>query len=63
MTKRRALQILIENAAANIRGTSQGIRPEKSREQRAEVRAAIEKIYQDGYGYPFGPNEAYNLGL
>lgn len=63
MTTNQAVRILIRHAAANIRGTAQGIRPEISDSARTEVREAIERLFESAYRRKMDSSDRYNLGL
>ncbi len=63
MTKREALQILMDNAARNLAGVGRGIRPSISNEQKMKVIEAIIKIHPDAYGFPADNSYFYNRGL
>ena len=59
MTRKEAIHILIEHAAANCAGTGCGIRSEISENQRIQVAKAILKVWPEKQ---YGPNW-FNLGL
>lgn len=50
MTTKQAVRILIRNAAANICGTAQGIRPAITDTERAEVREAVRRVFKSAHG-------------
>jgi len=56
MTKKKALQILIQSSLKDIRGAGRGIRSTTD-EWRKEVKEAIRKLHPDAYGYQI--NEYY----
>lgn len=63
MTTKTAVRILIRHAAANIRGTGQGIRPEITDKERAEVREAVRCVYKTAEGREMDDGDQFNLGL
>lgn len=63
MTTRQAVRILIRHAAANVRGTAQGIRPAITDTERAEVREAVEHVFHDAFGREMDDSDRFNLGL
>jgi hypothetical protein len=63
MTLRKALQVLIRNAAENQAGVGCGVRQLPADEERRLVAQAIEKVWSKAYTYPFGPSERANLRL
>lgn len=63
MTKREALDVLIRNAAENVSGVGQGLRPEVSTGKNAAVVEAIVKLWHDAYAYPVDEQSLRNLGL
>lgn len=63
MTKKQALKVLIENAAANVAGAGCGLRAEVTRERQEVVRDAIAKWYESAYGFPLYKSALINMGL
>lgn len=63
MTRRRALQILIEHAARDVSGVGPSIRPGATTEEKVNVRQAITVFYRDAYGFEPSANDLRNLGL
>jgi hypothetical protein len=65
MTKKQrdALMILIENASANVAGTSCGIRPTVTDKRQLEVKDAIKVFYKQAYGIEPDRSVWFNLGL
>ncbi len=63
MTRRRALQVLIEHAARDVGGVGQGVRPGATEEQKRDVRRAVRVFYKDAFGFTRGDNDLRNLGL
>lgn len=63
MTTKDAVRILIRHAAANIRGTAQGIRPEITDKERAEVREAVRCVFKEANGREMDDSDRFNLGL
>lgn len=63
MTTKAAIRILIRHAAANIRGTAQGIRPVITDTERAEVREAAERVFYLANGREMDDSDRFNLGL
>lgn len=63
MTTKQAVRILIRNAAANIRGTAQGIRPEITDAERAEVREAVRCVFKSAHDREMDDSDRFNLGL
>lgn len=63
MSTARAVRVLIAHAAANIRGTGQGIRPETTKEQRTEVRDAIACVFEMANGREMDESDRFNLGI
>jgi hypothetical protein len=63
MTKREALQILIENAAKNVAGAGCGLREPASDKRTKEVRTEVEKWWKDAYSFDLDDSQIRNLGL
>ena len=63
MTKRRAMQVLIQHAARNCSGSGTGIRSLPSDADQREVAQAIYKLFPEAYGRrPYG-SDLFNLGI
>lgn len=62
MTFKKALSIVIESAARDIRGQGLGYRT-TSEESRQEVAAAIEILWPKAHGYELDDSARYNMGL
>lgn len=63
MTNSEAARILIRHAAANIRGSAQGLRPEITIAQRSEVITAIECLFRSAHGREMDDSDKFNLGI
>ncbi len=63
MTKREAMQILINFSAKWGAGCGVGIRETLSQKDQEEIRQAIQKLWVDAYDYPFHNEVFFNLGL
>jgi len=63
MTQRRALQVLIRHAAANVAGVGCGIRPVLSTEAKEDVSAAVRAMWRRAHGYPMSDSDWFNLRL
>jgi hypothetical protein len=63
MTKREALTILINNAAAFCYGAGVGLRRIASEDEKRRVGDAIRKVYPDAYGRAMDEFDARNLGF
>ena len=62
MSKKLALQILIQSASRDIKGGGLGFRSTTD-EWREIVSNAIRKLYSDAYGIPISESVEFNLGL
>lgn len=63
MTRRRALEILVEHAAKNTSGAGHGMRPEMTLETRELVRDAVVRVWPEIYNFPVNDMALRNLGL
>lgn len=63
MTKRKALQILIEHASRDCVGTGCGIRTNPTEEQIILITQAVCKVYKDAFDREVDNNDLFNLGL
>ncbi len=63
MTRKKALQILMENAAENVRGQGCGIRPAHSEQKSALVRDAIIRLWKEAYSWDIRSADLFNIGL
>lgn len=63
MTRRRALEVLVEHAARNVAGAGHGMRPEVSIETCELVRDAVVRLWPEIYNYPVNNLALRNLGL
>ena len=64
MTYRKALRVLIQNAADNCSGCGTGMRSLPSDNVRAEVADAIEKVWPKAYTtFDLDDATRYNLGI
>jgi hypothetical protein len=63
MTKRKALQVLIEHAARDCVGAGVGIRSNPKEEQILLVAQAVCKVHKEAYGVDADKNDLFNLGL
>jgi len=63
MTKKQALQLLIEHAAENVAGVGVGLRSTPSDTVKVLVREAIEKLFPDAHGREMDRNDFFNMRL
>lgn len=63
MTKREALQILIDHAARNVAGVGCGIRPEISKDELARVVEAMSIAWREAYGFEMQHDDLFNRGI
>lgn len=63
MTVRRAIQVLIQHAAANVAGVGCGIRPVIASADKQELSLAIRTMWSRGYGYPMSESDWFNLRM
>lgn len=63
MTQREALQVLIEHASRNCRGSGMGIRSLPNTKERKRVSEAIEKIWSKAYTWKMADSDKRNLGI
>jgi len=63
MTTKEAINILINEAAKNIRGQGCGIREEITIKRAQKIQAAIEKVYKSFFKREMYESEKFNLGF
>ena len=63
MTRREALEVLIQHAASDCQGSGRGIRTIPPPEERLLVARAILKVFREARGYEPHDNDFHNLGL
>lgn len=59
----QAIAILIENAAANVGGVGQGLRPAVTPSHREMVARAVRRAWRTAYRYDYDDQCRSNLGL
>lgn len=63
LTKRHAIQVLIEHAARDVAGVGCGVRQEWSRDKHDHVVFVIRFIWTDAWHFPCDDNSLRNMGL
>lgn len=63
MTRKRALRVLIDEAAKSVAGTGVGIREAVSEKRTALVVSAIRKLHKEAFGWEVTSSDLINRGI